>query len=105
MKKIVSVVAIFCIVLSLVCTAAAQENVPVDETVEYTELSSGSSGDDVINLQSRLLELYYYKAAYNGTKDVDVIAGIVTGEYDEETVEAVIGFQEMNALKANGVAD
>ncbi len=61
-----------------------------EQSAAYTNLSSGSSGDAVTRLQSRLAELGY--------------AAAVTGKYDAATQQAVIEFQRRNALTADGVA-
>ncbi len=61
-----------------------------EQSAAYTNLSSGSSGDAVTRLQSRLAELGYTVT--------------VTGKYDAATQQAVIEFQRRNALTADGVA-
>ncbi len=54
-------------------------------------LKSGATGDAVWQLQTKLKELGYYK-------------GTVDGEYGSGTTNAVIAFQDVNGLKADGVA-
>ncbi len=54
-------------------------------------LRTGSSGQAVKDLQSRLLMLGYY-------------AGEVDGQYGTATKEAVILFQQANGLQADGIA-
>ena len=55
-------------------------------------LSSGSTGNDVIKLQNRLIELGY-------------LTGKASGTYDVNTEAAMVVFQAHNGLIANGVAD
>jgi len=54
-------------------------------------LKSGSTGDAVWQLQTKLKELGYYR-------------GTVDGEYGSGTTNAVKAFQDVNGLKADGVA-
>ncbi len=54
-------------------------------------LKSGMSGDDVLQLQTRLNELYYYNGKLNGN-------------YNADTQLAVKVFQQRNGLNADGVA-
>ena len=56
----------------------------------YTNLTTGSSGDAVTRLQTRLLELKYTVT--------------VSGSYDATTKQAVVEFQRRNSLTADGVA-
>ena len=60
------------------------------ESPGYTNLKLGSTGTAVTRLQQALKELLY---------DVTV-----TGTYDEETKAAVIKFQKLNGLSADGIA-
>ena len=60
------------------------------ESPKYTNLKLGSTGTAVTRLQQALRELLY---------DVDV-----TGNYDATTKEAVIKFQKLNGLTADGIA-
>lgn len=59
--------------------------------VEYTDLNSGDSGDAVLDLQRRLVELGYA----NGTPN---------GEYGPATISAVAFYQQCNGLEPDGVA-
>jgi peptidoglycan hydrolase-like protein with peptidoglycan-binding domain len=61
------------------------------ESGSYSKLQSGSSGTAVKNLQYTLYELKYYD-------------GNITGTYDDATLNAVMLFQEVNGLTADGVA-
>lgn len=54
-------------------------------------LSTGSSGDKVAELQKRLQELGYYE-------------GEIDGQFGPGTKAAVIDFQRMNGLDADGLA-
>lgn len=54
-------------------------------------LRSGSTGQDVKNLQSRLLTLGYY-------------TGEVDGQFGQQTKEALIRFQKRNKLMEDGIA-
>lgn len=54
-------------------------------------LSTGSYGDKVTKLQTRLQELGYY-------------AGEIDGQFGPGTREAVIAFQKLNGLDADGLA-
>ena len=58
----------------------------------YANLLEGSSGDDVLALQNRLVELGF-------------AAGSPTGEYGESTTASVQLFQRYNSLSETGVAD
>lgn len=58
----------------------------------YRPLRYGSTGDDVKTLQTRLMELGYYK-------------GKISGNYLDGTQKGVLQFQELNDLDATGVAD
>ncbi len=58
----------------------------------YRPLRYGSTGDDVKALQTRLMELGYYK-------------GKISGNYLEGTQSGIRSFQEKAGLTANGVAD
>ena len=61
-------------------------------STRYRPLRYGSKGDDVKALQTRLMELGYYKAK-------------VSGNYLEVTQSAVVTFQKINALDRTGIAD
>ena len=58
----------------------------------YRPLRVGSEGDDVKELQTRLMELGYYK-------------GKISGRYLDGTKSGIQRFQENNGLTATGVAD
>lgn len=58
----------------------------------YRPLRYGSSGEDVKEIQTRLMELGYYK-------------GKISGNYLEGTRAGIRSFQEKNGLEATGVAD
>ena len=58
---------------------------------QWRTLSYGMSGQDVSSLQARLQELGYY-------------SGSVTGRFLESTQEAVLWFQRVHGLTADGVA-
>ncbi len=72
-------------VTSAAPTAAASTPVPFPGT-----LRSGSKGDSVITLQTRLRELGYY-------------TGAIDGDYGRGTQNAVSAFQSANGLTADGV--
>jgi len=55
-------------------------------------LSSGTVGDQVVPLQQRLIELGYYSFGADGI-------------YGPKTKEAVVYFQKVSGLTANGIAD
>lgn len=59
---------------------------------QYRPLKYGSSGEDVKRLQTRLMELGYYK-------------GKISGNFLEGTQSAIKAFQEKNGEDATGVAD
>ncbi|HPF88440.1 MAG TPA: peptidoglycan-binding protein [Candidatus Limiplasma sp.] len=61
-------------------------------SVEYRELTTGDSGDDVKRIQERLVELDYYN-------------GKISGDYLEGTTYGIKLFQEKNGLEATGTAD
>lgn len=58
---------------------------------EYVDLSEGSTGDEVLALQNRLIELGYASGAGNGV-------------YGEETAAALKMFQRYNGLEQTGQA-
>lgn len=58
----------------------------------YANLLEGSSGDDVLQLQNRLVELGF-------------ATGSPTGEYGEATTSSLRIFQHYNGLEETGVAD
>ena len=61
------------------------------DAVEYEDLNVGDSGDAVLNLQRRLVELGYA----NGTPN---------GKYGPATVSAVAFYQQSNGLEPDGIA-
>lgn len=63
----------------------------VTSITEYQDLGPGDSGDAVMNLQRRLVELGYA----NGTPN---------GEYGKATISAVAFYQQCNGLEADGTA-
>ena len=67
-----------------------QQNTPKPQQ-DDSVLRSGSSGDAVEQLQKKLKELGYY-------------TGAVDGSYGAGTVNAVKEFQQVNGLKADGIA-
>ena len=67
-------------------------NVVSGEVVEGRTLQFGDEGDDVLELQQRLTELYYY-------------TGNLSGRYREGTQAAVAAFQADFDLEATGIAD
>ena len=73
--------------------AAEDEKEPEqnESTEEYTELRSGSRGDKVKKLQTRLKALGYY-------------SGSIDGVYGSGTIKAIRAFQERNKLTVDGVA-
>ena len=62
-----------------------------DYNAGYPVLILGSTGQDVIDLQTQLSVLRYY-------------SGAIDGKYTSETRDAVRAFQEKNGLTADGVA-
>ena len=60
-------------------------------TVEYRNLNVGDSGEEVMNLQRRLVELGYA----NGTPN---------GEYGQATISAVAFYPQCNGLEPDGLA-
>ncbi|MCR5296132.1 MAG: peptidoglycan-binding protein [Clostridiales bacterium] len=61
-------------------------------TAQYRTLKYGATGDDVKEMQTRLMELGYYK-------------GQIKGNYLEATQKAVERFQKNNGIQATGIAD
>lgn len=77
-------------VITITPTPPLTTPTPTPTTTTGT-LKSGSSGDAVKNLQTRLKELQYYK-------------GAIDGDYGSGTTSAVKAFQAANGLTADGVA-
>ncbi len=63
----------------------------VSAIANYSDLNPGDSGDGVMNLQRRLVELGYA----NGTPN---------GEYGKATISAVAFYQQCNGLEPDGLA-
>ncbi len=108
MKKLIAVllVLMLCPWVALAETSVDISAMPADELLTlwteagerlkalgaypYVELSSGSQGVEVLNLQARLAELNYFAAQ-------------PTGRFDAATVKAVKAFEKSNALRVDGV--
>jgi peptidoglycan hydrolase-like protein with peptidoglycan-binding domain len=75
----------------LVSPAAGDLALTPAPTTEYTKkLQKGSKGESVKLLQAKLFELGYYMDE-------------ITGTYTSETKEAVIAFQQINGIQADGI--
>jgi len=83
MKRFVALFLCFLLVFTLYNTPAKAEG------EQEKILKTGSTGDDVINLQMRLRDLGYYNYK-------------ITGYYGSVTREAVGVFQQMNNLQVDG---
>ena len=70
----------------------AEDSLLEEEDLETPPLQYGDHGDEVVRLQKRLAELYYY-------------TGKISGKYLEGTRAAIKAFQEDFGLTADGVAD
>ena len=70
----------------------AEDSLLEEENLETPPLQYGDHGDEVVRLQKRLAELYYY-------------TGKISGKYLEGTRAAIKAFQEDFGLTADGVAD
>ena len=57
----------------------------------YTEISKGAKGDEVVALQTRLFDLGFYTTA-------------IDGDYGNGTVNAIKAFEEYNGLEQTGIA-
>lgn len=86
MKKVILMLLALTLVLSMMPLSALAEG-----EEGYIELSAGSSGSDVYELQRRLTELGY------DTRGVD-------GSFGDGTKTAVLAFQASNGLEQTGVA-
>ena len=73
--------SVFLILALLLCTLPAQA----------ATLRNGSRGSEVVRLQTALKEQGYYRLA-------------VDGKYGKGTIAAVRAFQQVNGLKADGIA-
>lgn len=108
MKRITALALILLLLLPIMVSAAVDlDSLTNDEllslynnTVEklkqrsiypYIELKSGASGDEVANLQRRLVELGYLKKE-------------PTGKFDSTTVAALKAFEKAHSLKQDGIA-
>lgn len=79
MKKKIGVLFLLLLLLAQIASASSL-------------LTAGSAGVDVYGLQERLAELGYF-------------AGTVSGQYEQETADAVRAFQRQNGLAETGDAD
>ena len=76
----------------LLSDAAPSYGQTLDTNVKvYTDLLQGATGDDVVSLQARLIELGYASGAPNGV-------------YGAETSDALVIFQHYNGLAETGIA-
>ena len=89
MKKLFALLLVAALLLSVQASAFA---IGLNIVVQYDELSQGSSGEVVKNLQLLLRDLGYFQ------DKVDHVFGHSTGA-------AVFNFQRVNGLPATGVAD
>lgn len=97
MKKVVLYFSIFILILSVAGVIYVNENTQVGEITSYIPtrpqprvLSWGSTGQDVKDVQWRLLQWDYY-------------VGSVDGIYGAETYRAVRRFQRANGLVEDGI--
>lgn len=74
-------------------TPSATETPTQTPSVAAALMKQGSTGDDVKKLQARLIQLDW------------MIEGTVTGTYDQETAEAVEGFQSKRGIPSTGEVD
>lgn len=65
---------------------------PIPPPANIVSLKKGAKGVDVVNLQARLIQLGYLAAGSND------------GDYGSGTMAAVTEFQQVNGIKADGVA-
>lgn len=61
------------------------------ETPTYVTVQKGSSGEDVVQVQGALYDLGYSTRR-------------ATGEFDQDTYDALVAFQKKNGLNADGIA-
>jgi murein L,D-transpeptidase YcbB/YkuD len=64
---------------------------PTTTTTAYTTLKKGTTGNEVVSLQQRLIELNYF-------------SGDADGDFGDNTKAAVVDFQGANGLDADGIA-
>ena len=81
--KLVKWIGIFLLMLTVSVSASAKE---------YVTLDSGSTGDDVKELQQALIDQGFLKSKANG-------------KYEKKTIAAVQAYQESVGLEATGIAD
>lgn len=86
MKRLISLATVLFMLVCLISIQFAEAS-----SAEYTQLSNGSKGQAVEQLQRRLKELGYY------TSTVDA-------DYGSRTKGAVYSFQKRHGLSANGIA-
>jgi len=90
-KGFCRVIAIICFLLPVTSTAVfASETIPVPGSNLATDLSLGSTGDDVLAVQQRLTALGYNPGPSDGI-------------YGYETQIAVMLFQSVNGLYVDGI--
>lgn len=89
-KRIIAFLLVSIFVFSFTSFALA-DNTSNQST--YNTLQRGSRGQDVVNLQKRLIELNYLKA------------GSADGDYGQGTANAVTSFQFTAGLERTGIAD
>ena len=70
---------------------ATEEPIPDPTQAGYTTLRRGSTGQAVVRLQQALIDLGY-------------LSGNADGDYGANTMNAVISFQAVNGLSADGIA-
>ena len=71
--------------------ATQEEQAPILDVSNYTEMSKGAKGDEVKTLQARLKELGFY-------------ASTIDGDYGNGTVNAIKAFEDYNGLEQTGIA-
>jgi len=93
--------ALLALLMLLPCAAALAEGevvltddsaATVEEVVSGRALQYGDEGDDVLSLQRRLTDLFYY-------------TGNLSGRYREGTRAAIGDFQQKMGQEANGITD
>lgn len=92
MKKLLLTWILIAVLLTCGCLTAYSESVTANAgTEEYTDLSKGSKGEDVKQLQTRLKELGFYASG-------------IDGDYGNGTMKAISAFQSRNGLEIDGAA-